>query len=159
MLEVLESLEHRRERARADLAVESLGEGLEVDVGGVHVPVELGPRFGTDLARGDGHRLDALLAARLRHVDRVFVEDDRVVVRERDAPAAKLPGGRGDEPPGWPRRPGCPVSRDLEMSQFWQNLQPRLHPAVPNESTGVPGKKWASGFFSIGSTQNPLDRP
>src|SRR5215210_1840793 len=45
------------------------------------------------------------------------------------------------------------------MSQFWQYLQARLHPAVPNESTGVPGRKWLSGFFSIGSTQNPLDRP
>ena len=33
------------------------------------------------------------------------------------------------------------TSRDLEMSQFWQNLQPRLQPAVPNDSTGVPGKK------------------
>ena len=30
-------------------------------------------------------------------------------------------------------------SRAFEMSQFWQNLQPRLQPAVPNESTLVPG--------------------
>ncbi len=45
------------------------------------------------------------------------------------------------------------------MSQFWQNLQARLQPAVPNDSTGVPGRKWFSGFFSIGSTQNPLERP
>ena len=45
------------------------------------------------------------------------------------------------------------ISRDLEMSQFWQNRQARLHPAVPKESTGVPGRKWFSGFFSIGSTQ------
>ena len=51
------------------------------------------------------------------------------------------------------------VCRDLLMSQFWQNLHARLHPAVPNDSTGVPGRKWLSGFFSIGSTQNPLDRP
>ena len=50
-------------------------------------------------------------------------------------------------------------SRDFEMSQFWQNLQARLHPAVPNESTELPGRKWFSGFFSIGSTQNPLERP
>ena len=109
VLEVLEGLEHRRERARADLAVESLGEGFEVDVGGVHEPVELGPRFGTNLAGGDGHRLDPLFAARPRHVDRVFVEDHRVVVRERNAPAAKLPGGRGDGLRDWPRRPGCPA--------------------------------------------------
>ena len=51
------------------------------------------------------------------------------------------------------------ISRLLEMSQFWQNLQPRLQPAVPNESTGVPGRKWLSGFFSTGSTQNPDERP
>jgi len=30
---------------------------------------------------------------------------------------------------------------------------------VPNDNTGVPGRKWFSGFFSTGSTQNPLDRP
>jgi hypothetical protein len=51
------------------------------------------------------------------------------------------------------------TSRDLEISQFWQNLQARLHPAVPNDSTAESGKKWLSGFFSTGSTQNPLDRP
>ena len=51
------------------------------------------------------------------------------------------------------------ISRDLEMSQFWQNLQARLQPAVPNDSTAEPGRKWFSGFFSTGSTQNPLDRP
>ena len=51
------------------------------------------------------------------------------------------------------------TSRDVEISWFWQNLQPRLQPAVPKLSTDVPGRKWLSGFFSIGSTQNPLDRP
>ena len=42
----------------------------------------------------------------------------------------------------------------FEMSQFWQNLQARLQPAVPNDRTGVPGRKWLRGFFSIGSMQN-----
>src|SRR5687767_7526580 len=51
------------------------------------------------------------------------------------------------------------ISRDLEMSQFWQKRHARLQPAVPNESTDVPGRKWLSGFFSIGSTQNPDERP
>jgi hypothetical protein len=45
------------------------------------------------------------------------------------------------------------ISLDLEMSQFWQKRQARLQPAVPNDSTAVPGRKWLSGFFSIGSTQ------
>jgi hypothetical protein len=51
------------------------------------------------------------------------------------------------------------ISRDFEMPQFWQKRQQRLQPAVPNESTDVPGRKWLSGFFSIGSTQKPLERP
>ena len=50
-------------------------------------------------------------------------------------------------------------ARAFEMSQFWQNLQVRLHPAVPKDSTGVPGRKWLRGFFSIGSMQNPDERP
>ena len=29
----------------------------------------------------------------------------------------------------------------------------------PKERIGVPGRKWFNGFFSIGSTQKPLDRP
>ena len=45
------------------------------------------------------------------------------------------------------------------MSQFWQNLQPRLQPAVPNDRIDVPGRKWLSGFFSIGSDANPVVRP
>ena len=31
------------------------------------------------------------------------------------------------------------ISRDFEMSQFWQNLHARLQPAVPNENTDDPG--------------------
>ena len=51
------------------------------------------------------------------------------------------------------------ISRLLEMSQFWQNLQARLQPAVPKEKTLLPGKKWLSGYFSIGSMQKPELRP
>ena len=51
------------------------------------------------------------------------------------------------------------ISRDFEMSQFWQKRQERLQPAVPKERTALPGSKWLRGFFSIGSTQKPLERP
>ena len=51
------------------------------------------------------------------------------------------------------------ISRDLEMSQFWQNLHARLQPAVPNDRMALPGRKWNSGFFSTGSTQKPDERP
>ena len=45
------------------------------------------------------------------------------------------------------------------MSQFWQNLHARLQPAVPKLNTLLPGWKWFSGFFSMGSTQKPELRP
>ncbi|MCY1465681.1 hypothetical protein D9M71_838650 [compost metagenome] len=32
------------------------------------------------------------------------------------------------------------MSRDLEISQFWQNLHARLQPAVPKDSTLEPGR-------------------
>jgi hypothetical protein len=51
------------------------------------------------------------------------------------------------------------MSRDFEISQFWQNLQARLQPAVPNDRTLEPGWKLLSGFFSIGSMQKPELRP
>jgi len=47
----------------------------------------------------------------------------------------------------------------LLMDQFWQNLQPRLQPAVPKLNTDVPGKKWLNGFFSMGSTAKPVGLP
>src|SRR5215210_659284 len=59
---------------------------------------------------------------------------------------------------GVARSASVSVSRDLEMSQFWQNLHARLQPAVPKESTAEPGRKWLRGFFSIGSTQKPDER-
>ena len=31
------------------------------------------------------------------------------------------------------------TSRLRDMVQFWQKVQPRLQPGVPNERTGVPG--------------------
>ena len=82
--------------AGADLVVELLGEGLEVDVGRVHVAVELGPRLVANFSGRDGHGLDAPLATGLRHVDGVLVEDHRVVVGEGDAAAAQLFGSSRD---------------------------------------------------------------
>ena len=38
------------------------------------------------------------------------------------------------------------------MSQFWHILQLTLQPAVSTEKAKAPGRKWNSGFFSMGST-------
>ena len=43
---------------------------------------------------------------------------------------------------GLARSASTSYSRALLMSQFWQNLQPRLQPLVPKDRTGVPGRKW-----------------
>ena len=64
-----------------------------------------------------------------------------------------------------PRRGAAPsVMRDhadgsCEMEWFWQNGQRRLHPKLPMESTGRPGLKNASGFFSIGSSASDVTLP
>ena len=96
VLEIFEGLEHRRQGSRAELFVEGFGEALEVDIGGVHVAVELRPGLGRDVARRHRHALDAERGARLGDVDGVFVEDHRIVVGEGDGPAIERPGRAGD---------------------------------------------------------------
>src|ERR1700730_3485195 len=48
---------------------------------------------------------------------------------------------------GVARSASVSVSRDLEMSQLWQNLHARLQPAVPNDSTAERGRKWLRLLF------------
>jgi len=45
------------------------------------------------------------------------------------------------------------------MSQFWQNRQARLQPAVPNDSTGVPGMPTLEGERSRMLGQAMLEEP
>ena len=45
--------------------------------------------------------------------------------------------------------------RALEMSQFWQKRQPRLQPAVPNDSTLLPGWSVLTGDARPGETKLP----
>ncbi len=46
-----------------------------------------------------------------------------------------------------------------EICQFWQWLQEKLHPTPPREYESVPGRKWYSGFFSMGSTASDETLP
>jgi hypothetical protein len=85
--EVLERVEHRTQVTTTDVAVEVLGERLEVDVGGVHRGEELAARLRLDVPGGDGNGVDAALVARGGDVDGVLHEDDGVVVGERDRTA------------------------------------------------------------------------
>ena len=54
--ELDERVEHRLQVRAAELHVELLGEALEVDVGGVHLRVELARAARRDVAGGDGDR-------------------------------------------------------------------------------------------------------
>src|SRR5215470_5715805 len=70
------------------MLIEALGETFEVDIRGVYVSEELGPRFGSDISRAHGYSADSALAAGLRHVYRVFEKNHRIVVGEGNSPAA-----------------------------------------------------------------------
>ena len=94
--EIDERVEHGLQPRAAELHVELVGETLEVDVGGVHLGEELAPRVDADVAGGHRHRLDPPRVAGVGGVHRVLGEDDRVVVGEGDAPAARPRGRSGD---------------------------------------------------------------
>jgi hypothetical protein len=58
-----------RRLARAEILIKTLGESLQVDVGGVHVTEELDPRLGRNIAGTYRHRLDSPFAADLSYLD------------------------------------------------------------------------------------------
>ena len=76
--------------------VKVVGEGLEVDVGGVHGGEEVFPGAGIDIARGDGDVADAPGAAGVGGVDGILQEDHRVVVGIGHAATAQFGGATGD---------------------------------------------------------------
>ena len=96
VVQVAQGVEHRLQAGAAQAAVEIVGEGLEVDVGGVHGGEEFARRLGMDVAGGDGDIADALLAAGQCGVDGVLGKDHRVVVGVGDGIGTVAPGGVGD---------------------------------------------------------------
>ena len=96
VIEVAERIEHRRQLPCANFAVKGLRKSFQVHVGRVHVGIELGPRFRTDVAGRDGYRPDAARVAGLGYVDGIFMEDHRIVVGESNAPTAQRFGHAGD---------------------------------------------------------------
>ena len=76
-----------------------------------------------------------------------------------------LPGARRlSSPASAERRAGVmsSVAADVSavaMEAFWQKGQARLQPKLPTERMKLPGCKWYSGFFSIGSSASEVKRP
>ena len=114
---------------------------------------------------------------RLGRVEHVFEPDHRLGVGVGDRGAGEVAGQVDDvlgkhAPPldvaaaeaahAAGRRCGSDVPRGSfissgfrwEMSQFWQFRQRKPQPVAAMEKMLVPGKKWNSGFFSMGSTWN-----
>ncbi len=87
--QVFQSVEHSIEVAGADAMVEVLREGLEVDVSGVHVRIQIQPGRRQYVAGSDRDRVDTALMASIGHVDGVLHEDGRIVVGEGDAATAQ----------------------------------------------------------------------
>ena len=69
--------------------IKRVGECLQIDVCRVHVLVKFWTCIGGNVAGGDGDSFDSPFAAGLRHVDRVFGENHRIIVSERNRSAAE----------------------------------------------------------------------
>ena len=72
------------------------------------------------------------------------------------APTSAAAAARARGAAGAARVSNC---REVEISQFWQYLHARLQPAVPKDRIVEPGSTCARGFFSMGSSTKPEERP
>ena len=86
----LQRVEHRLQVRQRDLAVEVFGEGLQVDVGGVDVAIDVEEGLARDVAVGDHHVVEASGVRLARDVDDVLAPDRRLVVGEGDVRRAML---------------------------------------------------------------------
>jgi len=87
--EIFERIEDRLERAGAKLGVEALGEAFQIDIRCVHASEQAPARLRANEAGGDGDVLHAPRATGGSGVERIFHEDDRVIVGVSDAGAAQ----------------------------------------------------------------------
>jgi len=140
--QVEQGVQHVVQTPDADLAVEVFGECLQVDVGGINVPI--------DSARGAAHMYPAVTAtalispvvARIGGHRRRTPEDRRIVVVECHTATTQFVSSAGDVVGSGPAGQGIDPSRDLEISQFWQKLAGEVAPPqCRTTSTAEPGKK------------------
>ena len=94
--QVDQGVEYGLQPTGAVFDIEVVGKTLQIHIRGVHAGVELDHRFPVEIAGGHRDGLYAEPAAGGGGVERVFGEDDRVVVGESDALAAQVFGDLGD---------------------------------------------------------------
>src|SRR5712671_816958 len=90
VLEPLQRFEHGLEMSEGDFAVEIFGEGLQVDIGGVNVIVDVVEGFTSDVAVGNHYPFQSILFRGLADVDYVFAPDGWLVVGKCEGVAAVL---------------------------------------------------------------------
>jgi len=146
------------EISAALLGVEALGEGLQIDIGCVEVTIELCARRWHHVAGRDRHGTNIALVAGLGHIDGVLKEDNRIVVGHGHALAATAHGRSRDGIRGGDftgafyatRAAGLPVLAKLAREIATRGAEGQH---------GRPWEEMEQGFFSIGSMQNPVERP
>src|SRR6478609_4264586 len=103
----------------ADAVIEVLRERLQIDVGRVDMPIELGTWARAHVAGGHRDRPHPAVVAGVCDIRRILPEDGWIVVGESHTAATQFVGIRATSS-GVARPASVSASRDLEMSQFWQ---------------------------------------
>ena len=120
--------------------IKRIGERLQIDIRRVHVLVKFRPRIVGDVSCCYRDGFEPVLATRVGDVDRVLGENHRVIVSKRDRPTAEPQRCQRD----LLRRGGIgelvPLARFGDVPVLTEPAA-EIAPAVPNESTLVPGRK------------------
>src|SRR6516162_5126196 len=123
-----------------DLAVEVFGERLQVDVGGVDVPVELGAGLPTHVSGRHRDGFDAQVVAGVGDISSVLPEDGRVVVGECRTATTQFVSGARDG-----RRSG-PAGQRVDLPGFGDipvltKLACQVAPRGAERQHGRPGEE------------------
>src|SRR6267142_4289127 len=92
VFEPLQRFENGLQMSEGNLAVETFGEGFQVDIGGVNVIVDVVEGFASDVTVRNHHPFQSILFRGLADVDYVFAPDGWLVVGECQRVAAVLQG-------------------------------------------------------------------
>ena len=95
VLEPLQRVEHGLEMGKRDLPVEVFAEGFQVDVGCVHVVIDIMESLAGDVAITDHYGAQAVFAGSATDIHHVFAPDRRFVIGKRDRGAAVAQGELG----------------------------------------------------------------
>ena len=109
--QVEQGVQHVVQTPDADLAVEVFGERLQVDVGGINVPIELGAGRSTHVSGRHRDGFDSPVVARIGDIGGVLPEDRRIVVGECHTATTQFVSSAGDVVGSGPAGQGIDLAR------------------------------------------------